>query len=88
MSWKRAVFYGGAVLVLAACDNATAPTAPSLTRVNDVSASSKRASAQSAPETTADSTTVPGSGVKNTCSGMVIFIGLDGLLTTCSPTVW
>ena len=28
MSWKQALFLGGAVLILTACENATAPTPP------------------------------------------------------------
>jgi len=36
MGWKKALFFGGAVLVLAACDSATAPNA----RVRDGGASS------------------------------------------------
>ena len=28
MTWKKAVFYGGAILLLTACSNATGPTEP------------------------------------------------------------
>ena len=83
MSWKRAVFFGGAVLVLAACDNATAPKSPSgLTRLDGVSAAVKKAS--DAPEVTPDSTT---SGVKTECNGsIVVHTGLDGqLIAVCMP---
>ena len=82
MSWKRAVFFGGAVLVLAACDNATAPTSPGLTRLGGVSAASRKAS--DAPVVTPDSTT---SGVKNDCNGsVVIIVGLDEqMLPVCVP---
>ena len=87
MSWKRAVFFGGAVLLLAACDNATAPTSPSgLTRLGGVSAAAKaKGSDASTPAVTPDSTT---SGVQTDCGGggAVVTVGLDGqLLPVCLP---
>jgi hypothetical protein len=71
MSWQRAVFFGGAVLVLSACADATAP---STLRQVDGTVFAKRA------ETT-DSTTVDPAGGKNDeCSSVVIHVGLDGSL--------
>ena len=83
MNWKKAVFYGGAVLVLAACGDATSPTSPALTKVSGVSASSvKKASAAS------DSTSTP-TVPTSVCNGMVIHAGLDGaLVEVCLPTMW
>jgi len=85
MSWKKAVFYGGAVLVLAACGDATSPNSPSaLTKVNGVPASLvKKADA------TSDSTSTPTTVPTAVCSQIVIHAGLDGsLVEVCVPTMW
>jgi hypothetical protein len=89
MSWKKAVFYGGAVLVLAACDNATAPTSPSaLTKVNGISASAVKKTAATPTTTSSDSTTTTTSS-EETCSSYLVHVGLDGTLTlVCAPTEW
>lgn len=70
MSWQRAVFFGGAVLVLSACGDATAPA--SLNRV-DGTLNSKRAA-------TSDSTTTvdPTGGGSDECTGVVIHVGSIG----------
>jgi len=83
MSWKKAVFFGGAVLVLAACGDATSPNSPSaLTKVNGVSASLVK---KAASDSTSTPTTVPTS----VCTGIVIHAGLDGsLIEVCAPTLW
>jgi len=84
MSWKKAVFYGGAVLVLAACSDATAPSA--LTKVNGVSASSK-----STTTATSDSTTtVAPPTAPLSCGNAVIHVGADGevSLICLPPVMW
>lgn len=69
MSWQRAVFFGGAVLVLSACADATAP-APLGHAGGTLNA--KKAAA-------ADTTALPG-GKNDECTGVVIHVGLDGSL--------
>jgi hypothetical protein len=55
MTWKQAVFFGGAVLILAACDSATAPTPPqSSLKVEKGAASVKTQTPPSTPAPTAD----------------------------------
>ncbi|HMC53858.1 MAG TPA: hypothetical protein VKH19_01695 [Gemmatimonadaceae bacterium] len=34
MTWQKAVFFGGAILLLTACSNATAPTEPAQLQVS------------------------------------------------------
>ena len=53
MNWKQVLFVGGAVLLLAACDNATAPK-PGLRQVKGA-ASVKGGSSTPAPQLTATS---------------------------------
>ena len=90
MSWKRAVFLGGAVLVLAACDNATAPTSPSsltkLTKLGGAPVLSKKATTAGTIPAAADSTAVPPSGVSDQCSFVVIRSCEEPVLI-CVPTV-
>ena len=90
MSWKKAVFYGGAVLVLAACDNATAPTSPSaMTKLDGVAAAAKqKATTETAPAPQANPLSLP--TVPNTgCAAAVIHVGLDGeLIMVCAPVEW
>lgn len=77
-SWKKAVFFGGAVLVLAACGDATSPSSPALNRIDGPAAwSTKKTSTTSTTSTTtpSDSTNT----ITNTCSGVVIHVGLDGM---------
>jgi hypothetical protein len=58
MSWKRAIFLGGTVLLLAACDSATAPTAQT-TELGASHRSDARAKRSSATTTTSLPTSSP-----------------------------
>ena len=72
MSWQRAVFFGGAVLVLSACADATAPA--TLRQVGG-SLDAKRAA------TTDTATVDPSGGKSDECTGVVIHVGgIDGSL--------
>jgi hypothetical protein len=84
MSWKKAVFFGGAVLLLAACDNATAPNSPSALNRRDLAAvsSTKNATTQT------DSTTVPGTPRVGECHQAVIHTGIDWQTVLICPMVW
>lgn len=86
MSWKKALFYGGAVLVLAACGDATSPTSPSaVTKVNGVSASMTK---KTTGTVSSDSTSTPVNEPLS-CAAAVIHVGLDGsLIMTCEPLIW
>jgi hypothetical protein len=78
MGWKKALFFGGAVLVLAACsDSATAPTA--LTK-----ADAPEASLLLQPATT--TTTSPLPRIGPVCTGIVIRTGIDGQIVADSST--
>jgi hypothetical protein len=69
MTWKQAVFLGGAVLILAACDSATAPTPPqSPLKVEKAAASVK----------TQTSPTTPTSTSADCRSGYSVQIGFSG----------
>lgn len=86
MSWKKAVFFGGAVLVSAACADVTTPTAPAeLTKID-------RASVSATNKTTTLATpTLPQAPVNAplSCGVAVIHVGLDGeLIITCPPVTW
>ena len=71
MSWQRAVFFGGALLVLSACGDATAPS--TLRQVGGTLDTRKAA--------TTDTTTLDPNGTKDDeCSSIVIHVGLDGSL--------
>jgi hypothetical protein len=84
MSWKKALFFGGAVLLLAACSDATAPT--SLNRQRDISAAAKSSPTTPIPTTstpTTPTTTVlvdtdPLLDLCVNSSGYVVHTGLDG----------
>lgn len=79
MGWKKALFFGGAVLVLAACsDSATAPTA--LTK-----ADAPEASFLLKPATTT-TTTSPLPRIGPVCTGIVIRTGIDGEIVADSST--
>jgi hypothetical protein len=69
MSWQRAVFFGGAVLVLSACGDATAPS--SMRQVGGTLNNRKATVA-------VDSTVAPTGGKDDECTGIVIHVGLDG----------
>ena len=84
-SWKKAVFYGGAVLVLAACSDATSPS-PALNKIGGPAASYTKKAGTTATEssTSADST----NGIKTECSGVTIHWGVDGtLVPVCVPII-
>ena len=71
MSWQRAVFFGGAVLVLSACADATAPS--TLRQVGG-SMLLKQATTTDTTVTTIN----PTGGADDGCSSVVIHVGLDG----------
>jgi len=78
MGWKKALFFGGAVLVLAACsDSATAPTALR-------KADAPEASLLLKPATTTTSSPLPRIGP--ICTGIVIRTGMDGQFVADSST--
>jgi hypothetical protein len=82
MGWKKALFFGGAVLVLAACsDSATAPTALR-------QADAPEASLMLTPTTTSTttSTTSPLPRIGPICTGIVIRTGFDGQLVADSAS--
>ena len=85
MSWKRAVFFGGAVLVLAACSDATAPN--SLTKLDAAEAYSKTKTTSSTTTTTTTSTT-PTATSTDECTAMVIHTGLTVISCTTSTVTW
>jgi hypothetical protein len=83
MGWKKALFFGGAVLVLAACsDSATAPTAlrpadaPSAAWTWPTTTSS---TTTSTTPTTSDTT---GTVIDPVCTGVVIRTGFDDASTS------
>lgn len=84
-SWTRAVFFGGAVLVLAACNDATSPTSPSsLNKIGSPAAAWTYTPTTTTSEPTTTTTPPPSdstNGIKNDCTGVVIHtgFGLDGM---------
>jgi hypothetical protein len=77
-SWKKAVFFGGAVLVLAACSDATSPTSPALNRIDGPAASlTKKADSMSTESTTSSDST---NTISNDCNGVIIHWGTDGTI--------
>lgn len=79
MGWKKALFFGGAVLVLAACSNsATAPTA-----LDQVKGSANWTLSPTTSTTTG--TTIISTDSSSLCSGFVIRTGSESDSTsTCS----
>jgi hypothetical protein len=76
MGWKKALFFGGAVLVLAACsDSATAPTA---LRQADAPEASLMLNVPTTTSTTSPLPPLPRIGP--ICTGTVIRTGFDGQL--------
>ena len=77
MGWKKAVFFGGAVLVLAACSDSA--TSPSLRQSSAASSLKAPTGATGTITTTADSTgvTEPGFIIGGICTGIVIRTGTD-----------
>jgi hypothetical protein len=74
MGWKKALFFGGAVLVLAACsDSATAPTALR-------QADAPEASLMLNQPTTTSTTSPLLPRIGPICTGIVIRTGFDGQL--------
>jgi hypothetical protein len=71
MNWKKAVFLGGAVLLLAACDRATAPNA--LVREGGPAAAAKAPTSPKHPRTD--------SGLDGGCEGY--FVREGGRDSTC-----
>ena len=87
MGWKKALFFGGAVLVLAACsDSATSPTA--LRQADAPSAAwtwSTTDTTTSSTTTTSDTTTV----TDPLCTGVVIRTGvIDASTSTSCASSW
>lgn len=74
MNWKKAVFLGGAVLLLAACDRATAPNA--LVREGGPAAAAKAPASKPAPGPRADADF-------GGCEGY--FVREGGRDSTCTP---
>lgn len=87
MSWKKAVFFGGAVLVLSACADTTAPSSPSeLTKLDRASVSASKKTQDAAPATL---TIPPPEQAPTSCAAAVIHVGFDGeLIVTCPPVMW
>lgn len=90
MGWKKALFFGGAVLVLAACsDSATAPSA-----LRQMSAPATAAWGLPTSTTTTSGTTLvptPLPVIDPICNGFVIRTGEETELTsttTCISTDW
>lgn len=85
MGWKKALFFGGAVLVLAACSDST--TAPGTLRQSNTAAAVKT---KSDSTSTSTSTVLPGLPIIDPiCTGIVIRTGVDTDSTstaTCSTT--
>lgn len=77
-SWKKAVFFGGAVLVLAACSDATSPTSPALNRIDGPAASYTKKVGTTSTETTTSSDST--NTIKNDCNGVIIHWGVDGMI--------
>lgn len=85
MGWKKALFFGGAVLVLAACSDSA--TSPSALRQSNGAASLKLAPTGTVT-TTSDTTSTP-LPVIGLCTGIVIRTGADADSTstsTCATT--
>lgn len=80
MGWKKALFFGGAVLVLAACsDSATAPTA-----LDQVKGSANWTLSPTT-STTTSTTIIKTDSSKTLCSGFVIRTGSESDSTsTCT----
>jgi hypothetical protein len=72
MAWKRALFYGGAVVVLAACSNATAPDGMNR---KGAQAAAKTSPTPTTTTTTTTSTTSSETTLGPTCNGYVVYIG-------------
>ncbi len=90
MGWKKALFFGGAVLVLAACsDSATAPSA-----MRQMSAPATAAWGLPTSTTTTSGTTLvptPNPIIGPICNGFVIRTGEESAaapVTTCIATDW
>ena len=77
--WKRAIFLGGAVLLLAACDNVTAPTAPTQSLRKAGSAPSVRNNGEQPGSTTP--------GQTDCRTGYSISVGFAGDTTSASSCV-
>lgn len=89
MSFKKAVFFGGAVLVLAACGDATSPTSPSA--LSDMNGAAAAAKASVSPTPTMPPTTaapkVPVNAMTALCGNATIHLGLDGsIIITCDES--
>lgn len=83
MGIKRALFFGGAVLVLAACDSATAPT-NALSRSEGPAASAQSKPTKSKKTTTTTTTTSGTTTTTSTCDGgFVIRQGADSVVVGC-----
>lgn len=85
MSWKKAVFTGGAVLLLAACADSTAPTGPTeLKKVNSSNANFLGATSTILPTTT----TPTDPNTKPVTCNYVVRVGIDGtVIVLCIPVV-
>jgi hypothetical protein len=85
MGWKKALFFGGAVLVLSACDRVTAPTS-SLSRHESAPAAAKKNPATTATPSSTDGTYKPAGDPNNMglCSGWSVRTG-DSLSVCLEP---
>ena len=81
MGWKKALFFGGAVLVLAACSDSTAPTA-----LRQADAPPAALTLTMPMSTTTGTVTLPPKPIIDPiCTGIVIRTGVETTETT-APT--
>ena len=84
MGWKKALFFGGAVLVLAACSNgATSPTALRQADARMATWTWETTDTTTTSTTTSDTSTV----TDPLCTGVVIRTGVSDDTSTCT-TGW
>ena len=75
--WKKALFFGGAIVLLSACDQSvTAPTG--LSRVEGTAAAAKAPSTPVTKSTTKAAPTMTALGVCTDSTGVIIRVGDDG----------
>lgn len=90
MGWKKALFFGGAVLVLAACsDSATAPSNLRPADAQPANLTFSMPAPMSTPTApTLGTPTLPKPLIDPLCSGFVIRTGADSSSTGSSCTSW
>ena len=80
--WKKALFFGGAIVLLSACDQSvTAPTG--LSRVEGKSAAAKTSSTSTTTKTNTKTTSTMNE-IGLGCTGVIIRVGED---STCVPEI-